>query len=212
MCAATVLPWQPSLLDANRQPEPDEAFSTLMRRRLDPTAWVDHAAGWLTGADALFVWLIENAPWHGGELVIHGKSVVQPRLMAHWGVASALPPPLERMRAVLSRRYRCEFDSVGANLYRDGRDSVAWHGDRIPRTVHDPLVAIVTLGQPRRFLLRPRGGRTQLTLVPQAGDLVVMGGTSQRTWEHCIPKVVSAAPRISVSFRHSTNSDDPVNN
>jgi alkylated DNA repair dioxygenase AlkB len=106
------------------------------------------------------------------------------------------------MRARLSAHYGRRFDSVGVNLYRDGRDSVAWHADRIARTVDDPLVAIVSLGHPRRFLLRPVGGRTALTLSPQAGDLVVMGGSSQRTWQHTVPKSASAGPRISVTFRH----------
>jgi alkylated DNA repair dioxygenase AlkB len=93
---------------------------------------------------------------------------------------------------------------VSANLYRDGRDSVAWHGDRVARTIAEPLVAIVSLGHPRRFLLRPKeGGAARLALDPQHGDLVVMGGTSQRGWQHTIPKVASAGPRISVTLRHS---------
>jgi alkylated DNA repair dioxygenase AlkB len=115
----------------------------------------------------------------------------------------ALPPALERIRALLEQHYRRHFDSVGANLYRDGRDSVAWHGDRIARTIVNPLVATVSLGYPRRFLMRPRGGQTQLTLTLGPGDLVVMGGTSQRTWQHAIPKVASAGPRISIAVRHS---------
>jgi alkylated DNA repair dioxygenase AlkB len=141
-------------------------------------------------------------------MVIHGKRVFQPRLLAGWSTGDAerpLPEALEQMRARLSAQYGPTFDSVGINLYRDGRDSVAWHGDRIARTIKEPMVAIVSLGQPRRFLLRPVGGRTALTLLPQPGDLVVMGGTSQRTWQHTIPKSASAGPRISVTFRHSTN-------
>lgn len=133
--------------------------------------------------------------------------VATPRLIARWPYRSgevALPPVLEEIRRALSTHYGREFDSVSANLYRDGRDSVAWHGDRIARTVADPLVAIVSLGHPRRFLLRPRGGSTRLTLQPQHGDLVVMGGTSQRRWQHTVPKVASAGPRVSVTLRHST--------
>src|ERR1700694_5932712 len=101
------------------------------------------------------------------------------------------------------RGVRGHRDSVSANLYRDGRDSVAWHGDRIPRSLVDPVVATVSLGHARRFLMRPRGGTTQSTLTLGAGDLAVMGGTSQRTWQHAIPKVASAGPRISIAFRHS---------
>lgn len=111
--------------------------------------------------------------------------------------------PLEAIRSALQERYARDFDSVGANLYRDGTDSVAWHGDRIARSVKDPLVGTISLGYPRRFLLRPRGGRTELSLLLQPGDLVVMGATAQRTWQHTVPKVASAGPRISVTVRHS---------
>lgn len=208
---ATDLAWQPSLFEATA-PGADLAFDALVRHQLDATAWVDHVPGWLHAPDGLFEWLMNNAAWHSGELVIHGKRVVQPRLLASWPCGESdplLPPPIERLRRALTTRYARRFDSVGVNLYRDGHDSVAWHGDRIARTVRDPLVGIVTLGQARRFLLRPIGGRTALTLAPAAGDLVVMGGTSQRTWQHTIPKVASAGPRISVTFRHSSNDAVP---
>jgi alkylated DNA repair dioxygenase AlkB len=199
--------WQPSLFDV-APPASDAAFATLVRHQLDGSAWLDHAPGWVHGADTLFGWMLANAPWHTEDIVIHGKRMMQPRLLARWPCGPDDPPApalLEALRSELSAHYGRRFDSIGANLYRDGRDSVAWHGDRIARTVHDPLVAIVSLGHPRRFLLRPVGGATALRLTPGPGDLVVMGGTSQRTWQHTIPKVASAGPRISVTFRHSTN-------
>jgi alkylated DNA repair dioxygenase AlkB len=214
MLGAESLSWQPSLFDRLGSTEggpADMSFDDGRRIELDGTAWVDHVPGWLRAPDQLFEWLLGNAPWHTGEMVIHGKRVAQPRLLAGWSTGDGerpLPEALERMRARLSAQYGRRFDSVGINLYRDGRDSVAWHGDRIARTIKEPMVAIVSLGQPRRFLLRPVGGRTALTLLPQPGDLVVMGGTSQRTWQHTIPKSASAGPRISVTFRHSTNDSD----
>jgi alkylated DNA repair dioxygenase AlkB len=107
------------------------------------------------------------------------------------------------MLELLVQRYERSFDSVSANLYRDGRDSVAWHGDHIPRRIVDPVVATVSLGHPRRFVMRPREGTTELSLALGMGDLVVMGGTSQRTWLHAVPKVATAGPRISVAYRHS---------
>jgi alkylated DNA repair dioxygenase AlkB len=108
---------------------------------------------------------------------------------------------------VLSGRYGVEFDSVGLNLYRDGRDSVAWHGDRIAREIAEPLVAIVSIGEPRRFLLRPkvRGGDVPVRmhrLLLGRGELLVTGGATQRAWEHSVPKVASAGPRMSITFRH----------
>jgi alkylated DNA repair dioxygenase AlkB len=197
--------WQPSLFGEG-EAQPDPTFSSLRHHALDETAWLDYAPGWLRGADSLFEDLAASAPWETSTQELYGRVVVTPRLIARWPYTPCgadLPPVLEEMRALLENRYARPFDSVSANLYRDGRDSVAWHGDRIPRTIFNPVVATVSLGHARRFLMRPRGGTTQLTLTLGAGDLVVMGGTSQRTWQHAIPKVASAGPRISVAFRHS---------
>ena len=204
-----LLTWQGSLFsDSSAEPSVDDGFTGLVRHQLDDTAWVDVLPGWVAGADRLFQWVVDTASWYEAEITIHGKRMLQPRLLASWpyspGVDS-LPPIFERIRAVLSERYGETFDSVHANLYRDGRDSVAWHGDRIARSVRDPLVAIVSLGEPRRLLLRPRGGPTRHTFHLGGGDLMVMGGSAQRTWQHSVPKVASAGPRISVTLRHSRN-------
>jgi alkylated DNA repair dioxygenase AlkB len=88
-------------------------------------------------------------------------------------------------------------------LYPDGSDSVAWHGDTIGRSnTDDTMVAIVSLGATRTFALRPRGGGQSLRLPQRHGDLLVMGGSCQRTFEHAIPKTSTAAgPRISIQFR-----------
>jgi alkylated DNA repair dioxygenase AlkB len=109
---------------------------------------------------------------------------------------------LEDIRVVLSERYGVEFDSVGFNLYRDGRDSVAWHGDRIKKEIEEPIVALLSLGDTRRFLLRPKGGGASKAFMLAPGDLLVTGGKTQRTWEHSVPKVARAGPRISLAFRH----------
>jgi alkylated DNA repair dioxygenase AlkB len=199
------LAWQPSLY-GDTEPTPDPYFAGIERHGLSDGGWVDHAAEWLQGADALFADVLENAPWQATEQELYGRVVTTPRLVARWPYEQdrvPLPPALEHIRALLEQRYRRHFDSVSANLYRDGRDSVAWHGDRIARTIVNPLVATVSLGHARRFLMRPRGGQTQLALTLGSGDLVVMGGTSQRTWQHAIPKVASAGPRISIAVRHS---------
>ena len=196
------LAWQASLFDEPGAPSADHSLTGLVRHHLDDTAWVDHVPGFLRHADDLFGWLLESAPWEESEQELYGRIVATPRLVARWSLP--LPPVLEDIRAALAAHYGRAFDSVSANLYRDGRDSVAWHGDRVARTIAEPLVAIVSLGHPRRFLLRPKGGgATRLSLDPQHGDLVVMGGTSQRNWQHTIPKVAAAGPRISVTLRHS---------
>src|SRR5262249_51308364 len=112
------------------------------------------------------------------------------------------PAVLDEMRTALSERYGVLFDSAGFNFYRDGQDSVAWHRDKIPQHIPQPVVALVSLGEPRRFLLRPRGGGRSRPFPLGHGDLLVTGGQTQRTWEHAVLKVAHAGPRISVAFRH----------
>ena len=205
--AAPALVWQPSLFGvaegaAAAAARVDAGFAGLVRHRLDETAWVDECHGWVERPDELFTELTRTIAWQAVEVEMFGRLLPQPRLTAEPDLA-ALPPALEEMRVALGERYARVFDTCRVNLYRDGRDSVAWHGDRIARTVADPFVAVVSLGEPRRFLLRPRGGRTELRLQPRSGDLLVMGGRSQTTWEHSVPKAVHAGPRMSVTFRHS---------
>ena len=191
---------QTSLFGAS-EPGVDRSFATLVRHPLDERSWVDHAPGWLHGADGLFAFLVETAPWAQRERRLYDKTRPEPRLTAFYG--DDLPAPLREVCDALSARYGVEFDSVLLNLYRDGRDSVAWHGDRIARTVHDPNVATITLGHRRSFLLRPKGGGRSTRFDPGPGDLIVMGGASQTEWEHTVPKVASAGPRISITVRHS---------
>ena len=198
--------WQPSLLDAAAAPAIDESFSGLVRVQLDPESWVDHLPGWVSGSDALFDELLENVSWGQRTRPMFEKRVLEPRLTSHWGAESGKPldpPVLEEMRRTLSERYGVELTSMGMNLYRDGRDSVAWHGDRIARQIERPVVALVSLGHPRKFLLRPKGGGRSRPFELGRGDLLVTGGKCQRLWQHSVPKVAAAVgPRISLAFRH----------
>jgi alkylated DNA repair dioxygenase AlkB len=193
------LAWQGSLFGGTELAI-DPGFSTLTRTHLDDTAWVDVVPGWLSGSDELFRQIHENAPWGESRMRMYDRMVDQPRLTARWEDA---PPIVEEMRAALSVRYGVEFTSVGFNLYRTGRDSVAWHGDRVARELPEATVAVVSLGGVRRFALRPKGGGRSTTLWPASGDLIVMGGSCQRTWDHAVPKTAAAEPRISVQFRHA---------
>lgn len=202
------LTWQPSLLDAGPQPAIDEAFSGAERIRLDKRSWIERVPGWIAGSDALFAHLVATADWGQRTRKMWENEVLEPRLTSWWRAETGRPLEpaiLERMRRVLSARYGVEFDSMGLNLYRDGRDSVAWHGDRIARDIAEPLVAIVSIGEPRNFLLRPKAKGTGLPthrLLLGRGELLVTGGTTQRAWEHSVPKVASAGPRMSLTFRH----------
>ncbi len=200
------LAWQGSLLACGAS-EPDPTFAAAVRHPLTEGAWVDHVPGWLAGADELFDELLVTSPWQAHEVPMYGQIVPQPRLSARFGRSPhdpVLPAVFGAMADALSARYGVTFDSVGANLYRSARDSVAWHGDRVLRTVPVALVAVVSLGAVRRFQLRPRGGGPSTTFEPGPGDLLVMGGTCQRTWQHTVPKqACPVGPRISVTFRHA---------
>jgi alkylated DNA repair dioxygenase AlkB len=197
--------WQPSLLDGGA-PELDVCYDGMRRIVLDDRSWVDYCPGWLAGSDALFELLAANARWQQRIVTMWDRELLEPRLTAGWSTDSERGPELlHEMCRLLSARYRIAFDRVWVNLYRDGRDSVAWHGDRHRHAMTRPMVATVSLGARRKFQLRRRGTTTIAhTLRPGVGDLVVMGGECQNEWEHTVPKTATAAgPRMSVTIRHS---------
>ena len=199
------LVWQPSLLAHDDAVGIDSDFARLTRIQLDDESWVDHAPRWVSGADRLFEEVLTTRDWGQRSRRMYDRRVREPRLTAPWNVRSGEPlepPILEEIRVVLGERYGRTFDSVGFNLYRDGDDSVAWHGDRIKKEIDDPIVALVSLGEPRRFLLRPKGGGRSRAFMLGRGDLLVTGGKSQRTWEHSVPKAARAGARISLAYRH----------
>jgi alkylated DNA repair dioxygenase AlkB len=203
--------FQESLLDFMEE-QPTEArpgsLGTVRRVPLSRGAWVDVRPGWLTGAADLFGQLVEQVPWRAEKRQMYDRVVDVPRLQCFYGEQEPLPDPaLEACRSALNAHYGPElgepFVTAGLCLYRDGRDSVAWHGDTIGRgSSEDTMVAIVSLGSPRALMLRPRGGGQAQRYELGHGDLIVMGGSCQRTWEHAVPKTARpVGPRISVQFR-----------
>jgi alkylated DNA repair dioxygenase AlkB len=200
--------FQASLFDCDRAPELEPLAGRVRRTRLSDGAWVDLCPGWLSGADALFERLRDVVPWRAERRQMYERVVDVPRLLCFYREHQPLPDPaLDAMKAELDTFYRDElgepFATAGLCFYRDGRDSVAWHGDRIGRgNTEDTMVAIVSVGDPRPLLLRPRAGGRSLAIPLGHGDLIVMGGSCQRTWEHAIPKTAKAVgPRISIQFR-----------
>jgi alkylated DNA repair dioxygenase AlkB len=179
----------------------DEAFTGLTRIELAGGAWLDRLPDWVRGHAELFDVLSSSVRWRQEQQKMYDKLVDTPRLFASLPEDGPIPPVVARMRVVLSERYGTDFERVTVALYRDGRDSVAWHGDRIARRLEDALVATVSLGGPRRFLMRPYGGGRSVPFSLGWGDLLVMGGTCQRTWQHSIPKTRHAEPRIAIMFR-----------
>jgi alkylated DNA repair dioxygenase AlkB len=199
---------QGSLLDGLGARGPGPLGSTVVRTELAHGAWLDLRRGWVSGADALFERLWEAVPWQAERREMYDRVVDVPRLLCFYGEGDPSPDPvLADVHRALDEHYEPElgepFRTVGMCLYRDGRDSVAWHGDTVGRgSTHDTAVAILSLGAPRALLLRPRGGGAVLRHELGHGDLVVMGGSCQRTWEHAVPKTARPiGPRISVQHR-----------
>ncbi|SEP26120.1 alpha-ketoglutarate-dependent dioxygenase AlkB [Trujillonella endophytica] len=199
---------QPSMWDLAEEPALTPLAGRVRRRALSGGAWIDSLPGWMAGSEAVLEVLLGDIGWRADRRQMYDREVAVPRLLRWYGRGEALPHALlAEARAALDRHYRPElgepFVSAGLCLYRDGRDSVAWHGDRLGRArTADTMVAILSLGAPRPLLLRPVGGGPSLRFPVGHGDLVVMGGSCQRTWEHCIPKTSrTVGPRVSIQFR-----------
>lgn len=192
----TATAWQPTLLDHQAG-----GAAHVERIRLDAASWLDHSPVWWPRAAALFESLRAGLHWQAGERTMYERVVAVPRLTAPVAVDGAHWPLVSPIVEALSQRYGVVLDQVWCNYYRGGTDSVAWHGDRNRHAKRNPLVAIVSVGEPRRFLIRPRGGGASRRFELGHGDLLVMGGACQHDHEHCVPKVRHAGPRISVTFR-----------
>jgi len=199
---------QESLLDMAEEPVLGALGSSVQRVPLSRGAWVDLRPGWVAGSGTVFGALAEAVPWRAERRHMYDRVVDVPRLLCFYGEGEPLPHPLlTAALRTLNAHYGAElgepFRTAGLCLYRDGRDSVAWHGDRYGRgSREDTMVAILSLGAPRTFSLRPRGGGPSRRYEIGHGDLLVMGGSCQRTWEHAVPKTAQdVGPRISVQFR-----------
>jgi alkylated DNA repair dioxygenase AlkB len=194
----------------------DDSFSDCHRTELAHGAWIEHQQGWFEGHQAAFDELLTQIDWQHQRRPMYDRVVDVPRLLGSLPedylesrsavVRSTVAAAVEAGADALTRRYARAFDRIGLALYRNGRDSVAWHGDTIARDLPQAMVATVSLGEPRRFLLRPVGGGESLSFELGHGDLMVMGGTCQRTWQHAVPKVARAGPRIALMFRPSKTS------
>jgi alkylated DNA repair dioxygenase AlkB len=207
---AVSVDWQASLF-AGGEPGFDRQFRAVTRLWLDATSWIDHLPRWVDGSDTVFAELVARLPWQQRTVPMYDRLVREPRLVWWWSEGAGELPlgVLDQMRQAVSERYDRWFDSCGCNYYRTGADSVAWHGDRVRLAQEDPIVVIVSVGAPRPFLVRPRGGGHSMSFLLGQGDLFVMGGAAQHDWEHTVPKVASAGPRISITYRHGVDAPPP---
>ncbi len=182
------------------EPRCDGSFARLTRTWLDDESWIELAPGWLDGHATLFEELHAKVAWREESRQMYERVVEVPRLVAALAPGER-PAIVEEMRAALERRYATALPRVSVALYRDGRDSVAWHGDYVARGMREALVATVSVGAARKLLIRPTGGGSSRVLSLGYGDLLMMGGGCQRTHQHAIPKVARAQPRIAIMFR-----------
>ncbi|TCJ30323.1 alpha-ketoglutarate-dependent dioxygenase AlkB [Nocardioides jejuensis] len=180
---------------------------SVERTVLGDGAWIDVRRSWVQGSSEVFRALVRDVPWRAEQREMYDRVVDVPRLVHTYAGDDRLPHRvLTSARQALTNHYLPElgepFVTAGCCYYRDGRDSVAWHGDRIGRGANeDTMVAILSFGDPRRLLLRPESGGASIAFTMGHGDLLVMGGSCQRTWQHAVPKVAAAGPRVSVQFR-----------
>jgi alkylated DNA repair dioxygenase AlkB len=194
----------------------DARLPSIQRRTLSAGAWIEHHPGWLEGHERVFEQLRLETAWQSYRRQMYEREVDVPRLVARAPSEGPIAELLQRLSATLTERYRASLrgaalDNISLAYYRDGNDSVAFHGDKVGRLANDTIVATVSVGAPRRFLLKPNihgssgsrleAGRSSLAFDLGWGDLFVMGGSCQRTWQHAVPKRAHADPRISIMFR-----------
>jgi len=198
----------------------DAAWQTLPL----PGAQVRYAASWLSRdeADSLLEHLLHEIAWEQHRFLMFGREVTAPRLSCWIGDPGTIymysrtcfeprawAPSLIPLRARLEEVCGARFNSVLANLYRDGRDAMGWHSDDEPELGAQPVIASISLGATRRFRLRrrwPRGARPTpvdtLALPLAHGSLLCMAGDTQRLYQHDLPKSAAVTtPRINLTFR-----------
>jgi alkylated DNA repair dioxygenase AlkB len=187
---------------------------------LDETSWVDIGRGWLPDPGPVFEALHQGVSWQESRLFRYDHWVEERRLGAGWSVGQ--PAPHDAVVAAhrhLQHRYGVTFGGCAMILYRDGRDGQAFHRDTDMRWLDDTVIAVVSLGARRPWLLRPRTARhtdrpgrgATHDLAPGPGDLVVMGGRCQADWEHSVPYLPGRPvdPRISLQWRHAKRTGRP---
>jgi alkylated DNA repair dioxygenase AlkB len=181
------------------EPSADLTLSRISHLELGEGAWLDHLPGWVEGHAELFEILRTTTEWGSERRWMYDKEVDTPRLLASIPRDGPGHPILFSIMEALSRHYGESFDRISVAYYRDGNDSVAWHGDRVGD--RDCVVPIVSVGGPRRFLLKRKSSPRSMVFNVGWGDLLVMGGSCQRNWMHAVPKAAHAEPRMAIMFR-----------
>ncbi|WP_395771427.1 alpha-ketoglutarate-dependent dioxygenase AlkB family protein [Arenimonas sp.] len=182
-----------------------------------PSADIAYATGFLRPeqADVLFAQLQQEIPWRQPKLYIHGRHVLTPRLCCWMGDPGAvyrysntrfLPEPwtaaVQALKSAVEAMTGNAFNSVLLNYYRDGRDAMGWHSDDEPELGPQPVIASVSIGGVRRFLLRPRSGGASSGIALAHGSLLLMRGDTQKNYQHSLPRTSKPVDgRINLTFR-----------
>ena len=186
---------------------------TVTRDQLDVEYienFIDH-----TEADKSFQYLVDYIPWEQREITIMGKKMMQPRLICWYGevaytysrstlLPKAFPEKLLHIKQQIEELSKHKFNSCLLNYYRDGQDSMGYHADDEKQLGADPVIASVSFGGVRKFVLKHKLDKTidKLEIQLSHGSLLLMKGKTQHFWVHGIPKTKKlVAPRINLTFR-----------
>jgi alkylated DNA repair dioxygenase AlkB len=184
-----------------------DAFNGATDHRLDEHSWITHVPGLLTGHHRLVDDLATLDVWEQHQRWMFNRLVDEPRLTGEYVDLSAAPALLVDLADTLSARLGVPYDRIWMNWYRDHHDGTGWHADRPAHKAPTASVPVLSLGAPRRFLIRPTGGGPSTVFTPAGGDLIIMQGRCQREWQHCVPKQkIAAGPRMSLNFSSITQS------
>jgi len=203
-------PWQSSLFDDDEETvaasvDPT-AFDRASVHRLDEHSWITHVPALVQGHTHLLNELAALNIWEQRSRWMYNRMVEEPRLTAEYVDLHRVPSTIDRIIEALRAQYDVLYDRVWMNWYRDHRDGTGWHADRPANKAPTATIPVLSLGAPRRFLIRPASGGPSTVFTPAGGDVVVMHGRCQRDWQHCVPKQSTpAAARMSLNFSAALN-------
>ena len=183
------------------------ALESSTVHHLDEHSWITHVPGLLTGHLQLVDQLATLDVWEQRQRWMFDRRVEEPRLTGEYVDLGQAPALLAELAGMLGERLRVPYDRIWMNWYRDNHDGTGWHADRPSNKAATAVVPVLSLGAPRRFLVRPFGGGPSTVFTPAGGDLIIMQGRCQRDWQHCVPKQKApAGARMSLNFSSVTQS------
>jgi alkylated DNA repair dioxygenase AlkB len=199
---------QSSLFDDEPQPDSPtinfDAFDTATEHGLDDHSWITHVRGLVSGDQELMHQLSHLRGWEQRRRWMYERVVDEPRLTHEFSDLTTAPAFLIAIAEALSDYCEVRYDRIWMNWYRDNRDSTSWHADRPANIPETATIPVLSLGTPRRFLIRPYGGGRSTAFTPRGGDVLIMRGRCQRDWQHSVPKQQRpAAARMSLNFSSS---------